>query len=200
MTAPPRRRLSPDERREQILCAAMRLFAAHPYAAVSTTELAREAGVARGLINHYFGTKRDLYLEVMRRLMTIPRIAVAQLPDGPLEVRVTAAIEWFLTGVSRHGRAWLAATGGWDPELDHILAEADEIATDRMLEATGLPADAELRAMMRSYGGMVKSACREWLVRGDLSRTQVRLLLTTALLALIRSAVPRLRDDQPPLA
>jgi AcrR family transcriptional regulator len=200
MTVPVRRRLTPDERREQILVAAMRLFGEHPYAAVSTTELARAAGVARGLINHYFGTKRDLYLEVVRRLVTIPRFAVDQLPDGPLEERVAAAIDWFLAGVSRHGRAWLAATGGWDPEVDRILADADEIATDRMLEATGLPASPELRAMMRSYGGMVKSACREWLVREDLSRDQVRLLLTTALLALIHSAVPHLGDDPPPLA
>lgn len=199
MTAPARRRLAPDERREQILAAAVLLFRAHPYSAVSTTELAKAAGVARGLINHYFGTKRGLYLEVVRRLVIIPRFAVDQLPDGPLEARVTSAIDWFLTGVSRHGKAWLAATGGWDPEVDRILAEADEVATDRMLEATGLPGTTELRAMMRSYGGMVKSACREWLVRGNLSRDQVRLLLTTALLALIREAVPSL-EDRPPLA
>jgi AcrR family transcriptional regulator len=192
--------MTPDARREQILGAAMRLFGELPYTAVSTTELARHAGVARGLINHYFGTKRDLYLEVVRRLVTIPRFAVEQLPDGPLEARVAAAIDWFLDAVARHGRAWVAATGGWDPDVERILADADEIATDRMLEATGLPADAELRAMMRSYGGMVKSACREWLVRGELSREQVRLLLTTALLALIRDAVPRLPDERPPLA
>jgi AcrR family transcriptional regulator len=200
--APRRRRLEPDERREQILCCAMRLFGEHPYASVSTTELARQAGVARGLINHYFGTKRDLYLEVVRRLVTIPRFAIDQLPAGPLETRVTAAVDWFLEGVSRNSKAWLAATGGgWDPDVERILAEADENAADRVLEATGLSAHAvELRAMVRSYGGMVKSACREWLVRGDLTREQVRLLLTTTLLALIRDAAPGLLDDGPPLA
>jgi AcrR family transcriptional regulator len=200
-TVPRRRRLEPDERREQILACAVELFGEHPYAAVSTTELARRAGVARGLINHYFGTKRDLYLEVVRRLVTIPRFAVERLPTGPLEVRVTAAVDWFLDGVSRNSKAWLAATGGWDPDVERILAAADENAADRVLEATGLAADAvELRAMVRSYGGMVKAACREWLVRKELTRRQVRLLLTTTLLALIREAAPRLRDDGPPLA
>lgn len=201
MTAPPRRRrLEPDERREQILGCAMRLFGEQPYAEVSTTELARQAGVARGLINHYFGTKRDLYLEVVRRLVTIPRFAVDQLPDGPLETRVAAAIDWFLDGVSRNSNAWLKATGGWDPDVDLILAAADETAADRVLEATGLAADAvELRAMIRSYGGLAKSACREWLLREDLTREQVRLLLSTTLLALIREAAPRLRDNRPPL-
>lgn len=200
-TVPRRRRLEPDERREQILACAVELFGEHPYAAVSTTELAQRAGVARGLINHYFGTKRDLYLEVVRRLVTIPRFAVERLPAGPLEVRVTAAVDWFLDGVSRNSKAWLAATGGWDPDVEHILAAADENAADRVLEATGLAADAvELRAMVRSYGGMVKAACREWLVRKQLTRKQVRLLLTTTLLTLIQEAAPRLRDDGPPLA
>jgi AcrR family transcriptional regulator len=177
----------------------MRLFGEHPYAAVSTTELARQAGVARGLINHYFGTKRDLYLEVVRRLVTIPRFAVAQLPDGSLDTRVAAAVDWFLDGVSRNSKAWLAATGGWDSDVENILADADETAADRVLEAVGLPTDTvELRAMLRMYFGMVKAACREWLVRKELSHEQVRALLITTLLALIREA-PRLVRDRPPL-
>ena len=55
----------PDERGRQILAGARRLFGERPYAEVSTTEIARAADIARGLINHYFGTKRDLYLEVV---------------------------------------------------------------------------------------------------------------------------------------
>src|ERR1700732_1109937 len=70
--APRWQRLEHDERRGQILACARRLFSERPYAAVSTTEIAREAGVARGLLNHYFGTKRDLYLEVVRSLVRMP--------------------------------------------------------------------------------------------------------------------------------
>jgi AcrR family transcriptional regulator len=193
--------MQPDERREEILACAMRLFGERPYVAVSTAELAKQAGVARGLINHYFGTKRDLYLEVVRRMVTIPRFAVDQLPAGSLETRVTAAVDWFLEGVSRNGEAWLVATGGLEPDVARLLAAADENAVDRVLEATGFSAGAaELRAMVRSYFGMVKAACREWLVRGDLTREQVRLMLITALLTLLREAAPRLLDDRPPLA
>jgi AcrR family transcriptional regulator len=191
--------MQPDERREQILVCAMRLFGEHPYTAVSTTELARQAGVARGLINHYFGTKRDLYLEVVRRLVTIPRFAIAQLPDGPLDTRVAAAVDWFLDGVSRDPQAWLAMTAGWDSDVAHILAAADENAADRVLSAMGLPLDVpQLRAMLRSYFGMVKATCREWLVRKDLTREQVRTLLVSTLLTLIHEA-PRLLHDRPPL-
>jgi AcrR family transcriptional regulator len=192
------RRLEPDERREQILACAVELFGERPYAAVSTTELARRAGVARGLINHYFGTKRDLYLEVVRRMVTIPQLAVDQLPAGPLEERVAESVRWFLDGVSRHSRTWLAAIGaeGVDVEVARILAEADELAADRVLEATGLAGEVahreELRALVRAYGGLVKATAREWLVRGALSRDQVQLLLSTTLLSIVRDAAPRL--------
>ncbi|HEY7592801.1 MAG TPA: TetR/AcrR family transcriptional regulator [Actinophytocola sp.] len=195
------RRLEPDERREQILACAVALFGERPYAAVSTTELAHRAGVARGLINHYFGTKRDLYLEVVRRMVTIPQVAVDSLPDGPLEERVEQSVVWFLDGVSRHSRTWLAAIGaeGVDTEVARILAEADELAADRVLEATGL-ADVvahreELRALIRSYGGLVKATAREWLVRESLSRKQVQQLLSTALLSIVRDVVPKIQSS-----
>ncbi|WP_287931940.1 helix-turn-helix domain-containing protein, partial [Arthrobacter sp.] len=55
-----RQRLSPDERREQIFACAQRLFAQRPYEDVSATDIASAAGVARGLVNHYFGNKRGL--------------------------------------------------------------------------------------------------------------------------------------------
>ncbi len=192
MSVEPRwRRLEPDERREQILACAVELFGERAYASVSTTELARRAGVARGLINHYFGTKRDLYLEVVRRMVTIPQVAVDALPAGGLPERVEHGVTWFLDGVSRHSRTWLAAIGaeGVDPEVARILAEADELAADRVLEAAGLADVAahreELRAMIRAYGGLVKSAAREWLVREALSRDQVHMLLTRTLLAIV---------------
>ncbi|WP_300388145.1 helix-turn-helix domain-containing protein, partial [uncultured Nocardioides sp.] len=44
------RRLPPDERREQIVACAVRLFGQRPYAQVSAAEIAREAGIARGLL------------------------------------------------------------------------------------------------------------------------------------------------------
>ena len=99
-SAPRWRRLEPDERRAQILACARRLFGERHYEAVSTTELARESGVARGLINHYFGTKRELYLEVVRELMFVPEFAVEKLAHGTLEQRVGASIDRFLSSSS----------------------------------------------------------------------------------------------------
>ena len=192
------RRLDPDARRGEIVAGALRLFTEHPYAAVSTTDLAGEAGVARGLINHYFGTKRALYLEVVRRLTTIPEVAVSELPPGTVDVRAGAAVDWFLDAVERHRGLWLSVGTGaaGDIDVDAILAEADEIAADRVLAALApdVPDD-PYRARVRSFFGLVRSASREWLVRGTLDRAGTRTLLVDGLLAVLRPGVPPGRSD-----
>ncbi|WP_326564948.1 TetR/AcrR family transcriptional regulator [Amycolatopsis rhabdoformis] len=201
--APKWRRLEPDERREQIYTCAARLFGERPYSAVSTSDIAAAAGVARGLINHYFGTKRELYLEIVRRALTVPRLAIEILPEGPLELRADVAIDWFLDMVRSQEKTWLAAIApegiGRDPEVDRILEQADRESADRVLEAVGLSRDSEhgeeLNAAVRAFAGMVKAAGREWLVRDALSRDQVHTLLSKSLVTLIGEVFPLIQGE-----
>lgn len=193
-----RRRLEPDVRRGQILGCAVRLFGERPYAEVSTTDIAQAAGVARGLLNHYFGTKKDLYLEVIRVMVTIPEVAVESLPEGDLRTRVDASVAWFLDVVSRHSTSWLAAVTaggvGRDADVDRVLAEAEDVAADSVLVAVGLAEVAEhreeLRGMIRAYLGLAKATAAEWLNRGVLTREEVHLLLATTLLAIVEQVFP----------
>ncbi|MDL5159257.1 TetR/AcrR family transcriptional regulator [Actinomycetospora termitidis] len=183
-----RRRLDPDARRTEILDAALRIYAERPYADVSTTDLAREAGVARALLNHYFGTKRALYLEALRELLTIPEQAAADLPGRGREERAAAAVEWFLDSVEDRRTLWLSVGLGLsgDAEIDAVVEDADETAVDRVLTALELdPGDEPLRARVRAFFGMVRAASREWLVRGSLDRPAVRKLLTTTLVTIL---------------
>ncbi len=197
------RRLEPDERREQILACAVRLFGERPYADVSTTDIATAAGVARSLINHYFGTKRGLFIESVRALVTIPAVAVEQLPEGDLATRVDASVAWFLDVVSRHSRSWLAAVDGGgvgrDADIEAVLSEADEIAADSILVAVGLDAvterRTELRAVMRAYCGLAKATAREWLERDALDREQVHQVLATTLIMLVEQVFPTLKSS-----
>ncbi|AUI56937.1 TetR/AcrR family transcriptional regulator [Amycolatopsis sp. BJA-103] len=203
--APRWRRLEPDERKEQIFVCAARLFGDRPYSEVSTSDIAAEAGVARGLINHYFGTKRELYLEIIRRALTVPRLAVEILPEGPLELRADVAIDWFLDMVTSQEKMWLAAIApegiGRDLEVERILEEADRESADRVLEAVGLSRESEhgqeLNALVRAFGGMVKAAGREWLVRGSLDRSQVHTLLSKSLVTLVGEVFPEIQRAAP---
>jgi len=197
--APRWRRLEPDERREQILDCAVRLFGERPYAAVSTTEIAAEAGVARGLLNHYFGTKRELYLEVVRRMVILPDL-FAEVTSGDMEDRVEQSVRWFLDTVSPYGKTFVAVVGaegvGSDSEVEAILAEADDIAAGRVLLTVGVPEDSQSLAMIRAFGGLVKAAIREWVRDGTLTREQVELLLSQALITIVRNVLPTITEEQ----
>ncbi|WP_194818563.1 TetR/AcrR family transcriptional regulator [Nocardia sp. XZ_19_385] len=193
-----RRRLEPDERRAQILACAIDMFGERPYAAVSTAELAQRAGVARGLINHYFGNKRDLYLAVVRRMVTLPRPEALVAPTGTTRQRVDASVQWLLDTISEHGSTWVKVTSlegvGNDPEVQQILDEADDAAAERMLIMVGLADSAhsaQLQALVRAYGGLVKVAGREWIVRGTLDRIQVHQLLADMLITLVTETMPK---------
>jgi len=188
------RRLEPDARREELLQCAITLFGEKPYAEVSTTEIAASAGIARGLLNHYFGTKRDLYLEVVRRLVAVPEVD-GLLLKGSLRSRIDTGVGWFLDAVAPHGRTFLAVTGagglGDDREIEAILDEADDLAARRVLEVVGLDAgNPRHRAVVRAYGGLAKAAVREWQRSGALSRDDVHLLLTRALYTIVRDVLP----------
>jgi AcrR family transcriptional regulator len=194
------RRLEPDERREQILECAIRLFGERPYSAVSTTELANEAGVTRGLLHHYFGTKRGLYVEVVRRMLFVPKLEMLEVGDGRDQVEV--AVDWFLDSVSPHGKTFIAVWGaegvGDDPEIGQMLADADDLAARKVLETLGIdsgidsggPAGSRDRALIRAYGGLVKGSVREWVREGNLTRDDVRLLLIESLRAIVSHVVP----------
>lgn len=190
--------LAPDVRRAQILDCARRLFAGRNYAAVSTEEIAREVGVRRGLLHHYFGTKRELYLEVLRSMVFVPPQPVPEDLDGrDPEQLLAEGVERWLEMVSRNRATWLATVGaqgfGRDPEVEAILDEARERAADSLIAAVqaGDPATAprQLRALIRAYSGLAEAASLEWL-RERLTREEVRELLVQALLSLVRDVLP----------
>jgi AcrR family transcriptional regulator len=200
-------RLEHDERRRQILACARRLFSERNYDAVSTTDIAREAGVARGLLHHYFGTKRDLYLEVVRSLVRMPSNPVPLHGPGPgLDLVIEQSVERWLVMLERNRETWLAAVGsrglGRDPEVEAILDEAREQAADRLIEALqtyeAAQAPDELRATIRAYSGFAEAASVEWLLRQRLTREQVRALLIQGFLSIVHDVLPaveRARGD-----
>lgn len=77
--------------RARIRATALRLFAAHGSAATSLREVAREAGVAPGLVVHHFGGKDGLCEAVDEFVVDLFREAVDTVPlDGPAEEVVAA--------------------------------------------------------------------------------------------------------------
>ena len=70
-TTPKYSRLAPEQRREQILDAANALFAERGYDEVSIEDIASSAGVTRGLVHHYFGGRKEVYIALLERIGTM---------------------------------------------------------------------------------------------------------------------------------
>jgi AcrR family transcriptional regulator len=173
-------RLDPSERREQILRAAARLFDRRPYSDVSVADIADAAGIARGLPHYYFGSKRELYLEVVRRAVMVPSMAAALAGDDESADSVWQdSVDGFLRLVREHPEPPSMAVRGLerDDALASILDASKEIVADNTLAALGLADRADdpvLRALVRGYGGFVQELTIEWLERGRLDEGQVR--------------------------
>ena len=200
-----RTRLERDQRREQILSHARELFSDRPYAAVSTAEIASAAGVARGLVNHYFGTKRELYLEVVSDL------AAPEMPPFPdpashesLEGALEGVIDMWLGETESNRETWLAAIGaggfGRDPEVELIMDQARETVAQWIMRALGVGGagrgSTELHGMIRAFTGLAEAASVEWLVHKRLTRAQVRAMLVSAMLGPLREMVPQLLGNR----
>jgi AcrR family transcriptional regulator len=63
-------RRTADERREQILAAALEEFGEHGLHGTTTDAIARRVGVSQPYLFRLFGTKKELYLEVVRRCLS----------------------------------------------------------------------------------------------------------------------------------
>lgn len=55
----------PEDRREQILRIAAEAFVRGGYEGASTNEITRRAGISKGILFHYFGNKKELYLYLL---------------------------------------------------------------------------------------------------------------------------------------
>ena len=86
MGAPAYTRLENDERRRRLLELGARLFTEHAYDEISMSRIAREAGISKGLLYHYFPSKRDFYVAVVRHSADEMQAVTETDPDlAPLE-------------------------------------------------------------------------------------------------------------------
>lgn len=83
-----------DERREQILSAALKVFGRKGFAATKISDIAATGGVSHGLVYHYFSSKEEIFYDLLKRAMSTSAQSlrmVDQMALTPLEkVRKTA--------------------------------------------------------------------------------------------------------------
>ncbi|TPQ20443.1 TetR/AcrR family transcriptional regulator [Streptomyces sporangiiformans] len=107
------RRLSVEERRSQLLDAALELFAHRVPEDVSLDDVAEAAGVSRPLVYRYFpGGKQQLYEAALRSAAEDLEHCFAEPPEGPLTQRLSRALDRYLAFVGEHDAGFSALLQG----------------------------------------------------------------------------------------
>jgi AcrR family transcriptional regulator len=201
----PPSRLDHERRRRQILDCAASLLAARPYGDVSMEDVAGAAGVTRGLLHHYFGTKRDLYLELMRDMLRAIPVPVPEFVQGVTpEQRFADSVDRWLDAIWDNRRIWLAMLGGAglgrDAEAERVWDRARDASVDSMIGVLGLgragEASSTLRGLLRSYAAFAEAATREWLAHQRFTREQMHTLLCSTLARLVEDVLPLIEERQ----
>jgi AcrR family transcriptional regulator len=167
----PRRRLSPEERRNELLALGAEVFGQRPYDEVRIDEIAEKAGVSRALMYHYFPDKRAFFAAVLRaesqRLFdatnTPPTPGLAlfdQLREG-----VIAYLRYY---EDNPNVAWAAHTG--IGVSDPVLRGIEDFDNDRQVErivagfaGEGLDPKVErdLRVVVYGWLAFILEMCRQ---------------------------------------
>ncbi|MEU6575359.1 TetR/AcrR family transcriptional regulator [Streptomyces sp. NPDC046805] len=129
---PAYRRLSVEERRGQLLAAALSLFAHRAPEDVSLDDVAEAAGVSRPLVYRYFpGGKQQLYEAALGSAAEQLRQCFDEPRQGPLLPRLARALDRYLTFVVEHDAGFSALLqGGSVVETSRTTAIVDGVRRD----------------------------------------------------------------------
>lgn len=191
-------RLDTDQRRAQLLELAKRAFSDRAYDDVSIDGLAKVASISKGLLYHYFPTKRDLYIAGLREISDELVEAIRRVPEtlAPVE-RVRAGVDAYLDHIHRHSRAFVSLMRGGigsDPEVAAVVESVRTRLFEKFLAGSPfailLAGDARFETGVRGWIGFVEAASIDWCANPRLTRAELRELLAQVLFETMRVVAP----------
>jgi AcrR family transcriptional regulator len=185
-------RLGPEQRREQILDAANALFAERGYDEVSIEDIARSAGVTRGLVHHYFGGRKDVFLALLERLGSVREEQLRPPVGRGSRARVADSVSRWLDWTEANQAIYLGTIAPGediaDPDVRRLVAglvkRAVAVVTD--FHADIARDSPRLRYALECWTGLNRAATRRWL-RGEATREATQELLVLTLEHVLRT-------------
>jgi AcrR family transcriptional regulator len=173
-----RRRLSPKDRRAELLALGAEVFGKRPYDDVRIDEIAERAGVSRALMYHYFPDKRAFFAAVVKdeadRLYTATNMDSATGLTMFEEIR-TGVLAYMAYHQQNPEAAWAAYVGlgrsdpvllGIDDEaknrqMEHIMSRIAELVTSVPGEALEADVERDLRVIIHGWLALTFEICRQ---------------------------------------
>lgn len=162
-----RTRLTPDERRAQLVALGVASLAEHPLESLTIEYLSAQAGVSRALLFHYFGSKNGLRREVVRTARDSMLHATEPLPDlAPLD-RLHDTLSRIVRFVREHSGTFYSLVRGvasGDSEVREVVEQARALQAERVVAVfleLGAPDTELLRIALRSWVAFAEEALVE---------------------------------------
>lgn len=168
----PAGRLHADERRADVVEAAIRAFAVGGYAGTSTEEIARLAGVSQPYLFRLFGSKQQLFLAAVSRAFEHVRSAFADAARQPIEV---AGFNPVLASVAQRYAELLKDRTLLRLQLHAYAASSDPVIRDHVRAEF-----AALIAAVSALSGETPESLRDFFAQGMLMNVAAALELTEA--------------------
>ena len=172
-----RRRLSPEDRRAELLALGVEVFGKRPYDEVRIDEIAERAGVSRALMYHYFPDKRAFFAAVVKDQAERLYDATIDLPPAGMtffeEIRV-GVLAYMAYQQENPESAWAAYVGlgrtdpvllGIDDEhknrqLEHIMTRIGEFVSAIPGQTLEPDVERDLRVIIHGWMALTFEVCR----------------------------------------
>ncbi|MGY3566656.1 TetR/AcrR family transcriptional regulator [Sinomonas sp. RB5] len=157
MSEPHRARLSPQDRRAQLVAVGVNFLIDHTLDELTMDELARRAGVSRPLVFHYFETRQGMHLAVVTTARDSLLVASAPRQDLAPRERIRDTLLRITVFVQEHRGTFYSlvrGTASGDPAVRKIVDESRELNAERLSDSfieLGLADTAVLRIALRSW-------------------------------------------------
>ncbi|UQA97204.1 TetR/AcrR family transcriptional regulator [Streptomyces halobius] len=173
-------------RRAELIATGRKLFADTSYDALSMDDIARHAGVAKGLIYYYFTNKRGYYLAIIDDAVAELVERAAATHDLPPVERVRHTVDGYLRYAQHNQAAYRAiVTGGVGFDAE-VLAIRDAVRA-RLLGTIALGAwgrqdiPALARTALTGWLSSVEGITLDWIAEQEVPRETVIALLVRGL-------------------
>ena len=191
-TTPKFSRLDPEQRRRQILDAANALFAERAYDEVSIEDIASAAGVTRGLVHHYFGGRKEVYIALVEQLGAVREERLRRPVGRSARARVSDTVSRWLDWTEENRAIYLATMGRGediaDPDVRRIVTDLVRraVALLTTFHADIAEDSPRLRYALECWTGLNRVATRRWLT-GEATREATHELIASTLEHVLRT-------------
>lgn len=166
-------RMSREQRRAQLIALGMQAVMDSSFDGVSVEQVADAAGISRGLLFHYFPTRRDFLVAIAeagsQELLDVTAPDPGLDALAQLRVGMAAYVDYIVDRRDAYISLVRGAAGG-DPDMLDVVRRTRTTVIDRVLQGMGMdPGQARpaLRIALHGWLGFVEEAAIAWLEQTD---------------------------------